>query len=730
LPHDLIKASQGEDKSSDATALTDLQAQHIVNMLPDRNGLLRGAGQLSTLLYGSSTPSTPLQFSTKIDGVGYLYQQPLTYSGPTAPQYPTPALLAVVTNGTLYTYLQNPTASPYAPLTYPPTFNVEASSMGGLIAGRRTRFVGFGPELYCFQDGNDYQNYRVQENGTLSNMGQPAGNTIPALTFTQPGTGPMNKIGIVGYTVTLLDSLGRESSPSSNLISVNYGGSLNFGAVLNASNAIAFDAQAVSANIYATIDDGTTYYLIGNVTAGSPTLQDTFLDTYVEVQPTAPHFGQNDPPLPASIGIVHKNRIFLNVQGTRTLQFSNEGSATQFNSAGILIDPTSGAVTNATDGVNTFQIGTNDADEIVGFASMGSVLLIFNRLGIYVLQGNDLTDFAIYPVSNVPCLSGDSIARCDNIACFLSIDGIYEIDGSLNTTKISQGIEADIFAMSATVSGITQMQASVGWYANKRYHIQMQTNNSTIYSWDFNNAANSRWFEFALNAQVNTVFVVTPIGSPQMTFIGRLDAVASEYSVQLFDTVTPNQTNYGMVWRTRAMQSNLPYRLRAAMGEQEPRAGRKRLHRVHVFGSGTLTAGSMTGSISATTLTISAVSSGQIFIGCMVTGNNITGQGTNPGAIVTAFGSGTGGAGTYTVDTSQSIGSEALVINGTITCTCDGRTEVYPLAVPSQQINPAYGILIWQEWQSSSGYLLDVQLNMSGTGIVTSDADLLYEFVG
>ena len=70
----------------------------------------------------------------------------------------------------------------------------------------------------------------------------------------------------------------------------------------------------------------------------------------------------------------------------------------------------------------------------------------------------------------------------------------------------------------------------------------------------------------------------------------------------------------------------------------------------------TQTAADVTGSISGTTLTVTAVASGALAIG-----QQITGTGVSAGTVITAFGTGTGGVGTYTVNNSQTVASEALV---------------------------------------------------------------------
>ena len=66
-----------------------------------------------------------------------------------------------------------------------------------------------------------------------------------------------------------------------------------------------------------------------------------------------------------------------------------------------------------------------------------------------------------------------------------------------------------------------------------------------------------------------------------------------------------------------------------------------------------------TGSISGTTLTVSAVTSGTI-----VVGTGITGSGVTAGTTVTALGTGTGGTGTYTVSASQTVSSTTITATG------------------------------------------------------------------
>lgn len=63
----------------------------------------------------------------------------------------------------------------------------------------------------------------------------------------------------------------------------------------------------------------------------------------------------------------------------------------------------------------------------------------------------------------------------------------------------------------------------------------------------------------------------------------------------------------------------------------------------------------VTGAISTTTLTVSAVTSGTLAVGQPITGTGVT-----AGTVITALGTGTGGTGTYTVSASQTVSSTAI----------------------------------------------------------------------
>ena len=62
-----------------------------------------------------------------------------------------------------------------------------------------------------------------------------------------------------------------------------------------------------------------------------------------------------------------------------------------------------------------------------------------------------------------------------------------------------------------------------------------------------------------------------------------------------------------------------------------------------------------TADISSTTMTVSAVASGEVLVGAVITGTGVT-----AGTRIVGYGTGTGGTGTYTVDTSQTVSSTTI----------------------------------------------------------------------
>ena len=136
---------------------------------------------------------------------------------------------------------------------------------------------------------------------------------------------------------------------------------------------------------------------------------------------------------------------------------------------------------------------------------------------------------------------------------------------------------------------------------------------------------------------------------------------------------SPNITSVPLVWNDLGTSSLVALT-----------AGQWAVHALYIIGYlyGDV---SFTGSISGTLLTVSAVSSGTLKIGQVVWGSGVT-QGTT----IIAFGSGTGGTGTYTISISQTVGSESLnvystqymLVYGQQTFASEASADVGPLPLP------------------------------------------------
>lgn len=77
------------------------------------------------------------------------------------------------------------------------------------------------------------------------------------------------------------------------------------------------------------------------------------------------------------------------------------------------------------------------------------------------------------------------------------------------------------------------------------------------------------------------------------------------------------------------------------------------------------------GVLAGTVLTISAVTSGVLYVGAVISGTGVT-----AGTTITAFGTGTGGAGTYTVSASQLVASTTISSEVSVTVSSGARWVV------------------------------------------------------
>lgn len=126
-----------------------------------------------------------------------------------------------------------------------------------------------------------------------------------------------------------------------------------------------------------------------------------------------------------------------------------------------------------------------------------------------------------------------------------------------------------------------------------------------------------------------------------------------------------------------------------------------------------------TGSISATTLTVTAVTSGTLAVGQYV-------QGAAPGTTITALGTGSGGTGTYTVSASQTYASGALS-TGSAALLATNSTTLQPNVYGGANMPTGYTasalVSVWPTNGSSQfkiGIQLDRRLSFPNVGVLSS----------
>lgn len=130
----------------------------------------------------------------------------------------------------------------------------------------------------------------------------------------------------------------------------------------------------------------------------------------------------------------------------------------------------------------------------------------------------------------------------------------------------------------------------------------------------------------------------------------------------------------------------------------------------------------VTGSISGTTLTVTAVSSGTLAVGAYITGTGIT-AGTN----ITVLGTGTGGTGTYTVSASQTVSTTTItrqpVVGATFTATGAGTGTGTATTKSISSITLLGGVREINMTTGGSGYTSAPSITFtggSGSGAVAS----------
>jgi RHS repeat-associated protein len=244
----------------------------------------------------------------------------------------------------------------------------------------------------------------------------------------------------------------------------------------------------------------------------------------------------------------------------------------------------------------------------------------------------------------------------------LIVNDYYNASGSISLTRISnsQPYAGLVTGYNTTPLGL------LNWLYDFQYELQIGHDWSAnslvlLLSPDGSASAFQRQSSGALTSYATGGYA-TPQTVYALSFVGYFPASGS------FTTGWPSSlstlTSAPSIW-TLTDSSDRTYTLETvfepttdAFTTARPVAITKRNGATQALGYGSPT--QFTGSMSGTTLTVSAMSSGLIALGQSVTGGSVA-----PGTVITAFGTGTGGTGTYAVSVSQSASSAALTAAAT-----------------------------------------------------------------
>lgn len=551
--------------------------------------------------------------------------------------------------------------------------------------GARVRAVQHKTEMFFVQEGGLQP---VRFNGTalyLAGIAQPAAPTDGGNV-----TGPLVPDATYQYAIVFADELGRLSSPSTYLaVFMGAGG----GRIINWTAPT--DQQVQRVYLVRSNAGGTILYnvLETGFGIGVTTYTDNAVDDDVIVFNTgAPMVGQNDQPLAASMVSIYKQRLVLNATSDdRLLQVSNLDAPTQFSVIGPLFSD-AGQLLNATDGI-TFRVINEFGDEITGLGHLGSVLGVWNRRTTGVLAGNDPSTFQYQIIHRVGCIATDSIMECGNQTVFMSEDGLYALSYETGFTirKISEDLD-NMFRSAAVMfdppgtwppttsySRQTRASAAVATFLQNRY-VLASPPYSAIYDFDtggmyldymtgmpYGDGSLSRGYLSLSRIHADRQYEVA-LYSPG---IGGGSAIGDLYVMSFYpltQSLLGTPEPFSFVYMTRA-----------ADGAGVPRERLKTIKRVEVFGT--------------------------------------------------------------IVGTEQSDGTPISnpLWNGTISLIVDGTiVESYPFDNLTQvstnyaganfAADQLQGILMAQEWQDCTGFIVQVLIQGSANGRLTiSDVKVLYD---
>lgn len=526
-PSITLPAAQGMDNTDDPLVTPLMVGQQVTNLAADRVGVLRGTPKLVPLL----------NLAAVADGIAYYYGQS-TFSGtdvfgrsviskqPDAAGDRVLYISATALYSSAYANLNSGVVygSPYSPQYLPQLQAGQAvtTQTPTFTTGQPLRSSQFATELILVQKGAT-SNYRYYIDANTTSVSVPAGKcytqgletpVAPTLAYGTPSGGYVAKVGTIYYVVCLIDEFGRYSSPSATVTgdfvtNPTKDAALTF--TVTAGMATRFAKEGVAQIAFLGTIQGApgVYYLLQEPITGNPairtytgagtyTWEDGVPDTTVATGLLGPSIGQNDAPDASSICIVWKNRMVQNdLYNPNILQISNDGSPTQFNTTAY--DPELPVPTNGL----RMTVDQDNGNPIMALVSFGTVLSIFKQRSIFLLYGEDASNFVIQPVYyGHGCVAEGSAVRCEGVVLYLSDDGVYSWSGG-EPTKISKPIESFLYSYALTQAGAAAYAKATATFNDRQYMLYIGQD-CYVYNLD-----NEGWTMRAFGPDANSFIATT-----------------------------------------------------------------------------------------------------------------------------------------------------------------------------------------------------------------------------
>lgn len=429
-PRQLVRFPAGANDNADVTLLADSRSAVQIGIAAQDPGVGTVAWWKKQVQLNASFPP-----SGQVAGI-------FQYTGLTAAD----DHYVEIKNGVFYTC----DISANAPDITPDALNFTSGSLSAInnlsgvafASDKRVRAVQFGDEMIFVQAGGvqpvRYNGTNIYRLGIVSPNAPTDGGDISGVLST----------GLrYDYALTVADEKGRESSISDRLQVTIGPTSPTAGRLINWT--VPSDPQIQRVYLYRTTGSasgGTLLYRVveAGFTTGTTTYSDqTVTDIQITFNTSAPMAFENEPPQPASLISLYKNRLVLNlVSDPRSIQISNTNDPGAFSSIGPVYTP-AGLLINPTDGL-TLRVLNEFGDEVTALGHLGTVLGVWNHRTTAILEGDTPAEFVCREMHRVGCIASDSVCECGNATVFMAEDGLYILDyqSGFSISKISEDFDA------------------------------------------------------------------------------------------------------------------------------------------------------------------------------------------------------------------------------------------------------------------------------------------------